>query len=238
MPNPHYVFLTGAGMSAESGIRTFRDNNGLWEDHDVMEVASPEGWARDRALVNRFYNARRAQLKEVEPNAPHLAIAQLEQHCAVSVVTQNVDDLHERAGSTRVLHLHGELRKVRSERPPHEVLEWTGPLTEQDRASDGSPLRPHIVWFGEEVPLLEEAAEIVSTADRVVVVGTSMQVYPAASLVAFANASAQLYYVDPHPQLNHELKQRSDLRVIAEAAGTALPRLVEQWVRDQKKPSR
>ena len=238
MPNPHYVFLTGAGMSAESGIRTFRDNNGLWEDHDVMEVASPAGWARDRALVNRFYNARRAQLKEVEPNAGHLAIAQLEQHCAVSIVTQNVDDLHERAGSTRVLHLHGELRKVRSERPPHEVLEWTGPLTEQDRASDGSPLRPHIVWFGEEVPLLEEAAEIVGTADRVVVVGTSMQVYPAASLVAFAHASAELYYVDPHPQLNHELRQRSDLRVIAEAAGTALPRLVEQWVRDQKKPSR
>ena len=227
MRPPTVTFLTGAGMSAESGVRTFRDNNGLWEDHDVMQVATPEAWARDRDLVNRFYNARRAQLAEVEPNAGHRAIAELEAHCTVHVVTQNVDDLHERAGSTGVLHLHGELRKVRSTADPSLVYDWIGPLTDDDRCALGSRLRPHVVWFGEAVPALEAAIPLVAAADVVVVVGTSMQVYPAASLVGFAADDAEVYYVDPAPSLNAELRASPRLRVIEDTAARALPGLAE-----------
>ncbi|MFK8054745.1 MAG: NAD-dependent deacetylase [Saprospiraceae bacterium] len=225
------TILSGAGMSAESGIRTFRDNNGLWEDHDVMDVASPQGWAKDSVLVNRFYNARRAQLKEVKPNAGHLALARLEASMPTHIITQNVDDLHERAGSKNVLHLHGELRKVRSCGNPKHVVEWGGDLTDQDRCPDGHPMRPHIVWFGEEVPALEAAIPLVAASDVVIVVGTSMQVYPAASLVGFAPDSAQVFYVDPHPSINHELSLRQNLRVIEDTAANALPSLVEQLIR-------
>ena len=156
------VVLTGAGVSAESGIRTFRDSNGLWEDHEVMDVASPEGWARDPELVLRFYNARRAQLKEVEPNAAHVAIKELESQFEVCVITQNVDDLHERAGSSNVLHLHGELTKARSTRDDSLIYDWTGDINLGDLCEDGHQLRPHIVWFGESVPALDQAASITS----------------------------------------------------------------------------
>jgi len=220
--------LSGAGMSAESGIRTFRDNNGLWEDHDVMDVASPEGWARDQALVNRFYNARRAQLKEVKPNAGHLALAELEKLQTVRIITQNVDDLHERAGSKNVLHLHGELRKVRSTGNPNYVVEWSRDLSASDKCPAGFQLRPHIVWFGEAVPALDAAIPLVQASDVVIVVGTSMQVYPAASLVGFAPAHAQVFYVDPYPQINHELSLRQNLQVIEDTAAGALPELCKR----------
>jgi NAD-dependent deacetylase len=225
------VVLSGAGMSAESGIRTFRDNNGLWEDHDVMTVASPQGWAADPALVNRFYNARRAQLAEVRPNAGHLALAELERKLPTQIITQNVDDLHERAGSTRVLHLHGELRKVRSVGDPSYVTSWEGDLTVEHSCPSGHQLRPHIVWFGEEVPALQEAIPLISQASTVLVVGTSMQVYPAAGLVGFAPNDADVYYIDPHPSINHELSLRKDLQVIESTAAVALPDLVHRLIR-------
>ena len=217
-------------MSAESGIRTFRDNGGLWEDHDVMDVASPAGWARDRALVNRFYNARRAQLLSVEPNDGHRALAELKRRFDVRIVTQNIDDLHERAGSTQVLHLHGELRKVRSTADPAVVLDWDGDLGDDNRCPRGSRLRPHVVWFGEQVPALPAAAETVGQAERVLVVGTSMQVYPAASLIDFAPAHAEVVYVDPRPSLNAELARRVNLRVVEGTAARVLPELVGKWL--------
>jgi len=224
-------------MSAESGIRTFRDNNGLWEDHEVMDVASPEGWARDRGLVNRFYNARRAQLDEVEPNAGHGALADLESHFDVRIITQNVDDLHERAGSTQVLHLHGELRKVRSTANPALVYPWKGDLTDDDRCAEGALMRPHIVWFGESVPALEEAVGLIAEASVVLVVGTSMQVYPAASLVGYAPRDAAVFYVDPAPQLNHELARLPQLRVIEDTAARALPKLKADLLEQGKAPN-
>lgn len=191
------VFLSGAGMSAESGIKTFRDNDGLWENHRVEDVATPEAWQRDRALVQKFYNQRRAQLLTVEPNRGHELIAQLEKDYNVKVVTQNVDDLHERAGSSDVLHLHGELMKVRSQIDSTYIVPWQADLTESDLCPQGKPLRPHIVWFGEDVPMFPKAVETVSQADICVVIGTSMQVYPAASLVDYAPAHAEVYYIDP-----------------------------------------
>lgn len=222
------VVLTGAGMSAESGIRTFRDANGLWEEHDVMEVASIDGWKRNPELVLRFYNLRRSQLKEVAPNAGHLALARLEQAYDVHIVTQNVDDLHERAGSRHVLHLHGELRKVRSTQYPELVYEWHDDLRLGDLCERGAQLRPHIVWFGEMVPLMEEAAAITAQADKVIIIGTSMQVYPAAGLVAYAKPKADIYYIDPNPSINYELSDRSHLQVITEKATIGVPRLVEE----------
>ena len=228
MSKPVLVVLSGAGMSAESGIRTFRDNDGLWEDHDVMDVASPEGWRRDPALVNRFYNARRAQLLAVEPNDGHRALVALERGYDVRVVTQNVDDLHERAGSRYVLHLHGELRKVRSVRDASVVLDWEGDLGADDRSPAGDPLRPHVVWFGEEVPALREAAALLARAARVLVVGTSMQVYPAAGLVGYAPPAAEVIYVDPRPSPNEALLRRGSLRVVEDTAARALPGLVDE----------
>lgn len=196
----HIVVLSGAGMSAESGLKTFRDNNGLWENHRVEEVASPEAWRRDRALVLRFYNERRKALLAAEPNEGHRIIAAWEKKHRVTVVTQNVDDLHERAGSTTVIHLHGELMKARSTVDPRLVYplrQWE--LKEDDRCEKGSPLRPHIVWFGEEVPLLAAAEDVVATADVLIVVGTSLQVYPAASLAFLAPAGARRILIDPRP---------------------------------------
>ncbi len=225
MSKPRLVVLSGAGVSAESGIRTFRDNSGLWEDHDVMDVATPEGFARDPVLVHRFYNARRAQLAEVSPNAAHFAIAGLEDAFEVSVITQNVDDLHERAGSKHVVHLHGELLKATSVGNPTYVADWTGDLGLDDVCPDGFPLRPHVVWFGEQVPAMELAAPLVARADAVVVVGTSMQVYPAAGLVSLADRGAAVYYVDPAPSLNPELSGLRHLRVITGRAAEELPRL-------------
>ena len=219
--------LTGAGVSAESGIRTFRASDGLWEDHRIDDVATPEGFARDPELVQRFYNARRAQLFGVEPNAAHRALVALEQAYRVDIITQNVDDLHERAGSTRVTHLHGELRKARSLRTG-KAHPWQGPITAADRCPAGGELRPHVVWFGEDVPLISTAAGLVSEADVVIIIGTSMQVYPAAGLVGFARPRTGIYYVDPAPTLNYELQGLDRLTVIERTAAGGVPPLVER----------
>ncbi len=222
------AILTGAGMSAESGINTFRDSNGLWENHDVMDVASPQGWEKNRKLVLDFYNARRKQLKEVEPNIGHLDLVKLESKYRVDIVTQNVDNLHERAGSSNILHLHGELTKVRSLGNPDLIYHWEEDLNEGDKCDEGHQLRPHIVWFGEQVPMLEPAVEIVSKADIVIIIGTSMQVYPAASLVGFANLGTDIYYIDPNPQINFELERSKNLTVMKEKASTGVSSLVEK----------
>ena len=219
------VALTGAGMSAESGLKTFRDADGLWEGHDVMQVASPGGWHRDPELVLDFYNQRRRQLFEASPNRGHELLAELEQHYSVDIVTQNVDDLHERAGSTRVLHLHGELLKVRSSRDERLVKDWTTDLVLGDLCELGSQLRPHIVWFGEAVPLLEPAAEITSQADIIIIIGTSMQVYPAASLIHYAKPGIPIYFIDPRPTISES--QFPNLTVFAETAVSGMQKLTE-----------
>jgi len=206
--NRKLVVISGAGMSAESGLKTFRDAGGLWEGYDIMEVASPEGWRKDRDTVLRFYNLRRAQLKEVKPNPAHEALAKLEKHFDVHIVTQNVDNLHERAGSNKVLHLHGELTKVRSTGDPRLIYNWEGDLNPGDCCDQGFQLRPHIVWFGEPVPAFESAVNIVSQADIVAIIGTSLQVYPAASLIAYCNAE-RIFYIDPKPSVNYELGRTS-----------------------------
>lgn len=193
------VVLSGAGMSAESGLRTFREMGGLWEEHDVYEVASPGGWQRDRSMVLRFYNQRRKQLLETHPNQGHLDLVELEQDFEVRIVTQNVDDLHERAGSSHILHLHGELRKSRSTVNSDLVYDIEGwELKEGDLCEEGSQLRPHVVWFGEAVPAIEEAARVVSKADIFVIIGTSMNVYPAAGLINYAPSHAPIYIIDPN----------------------------------------
>lgn len=214
------VILTGAGMSAESGLKTFRDAGGLWEGHDVMEVASPEGYRNDPALVLEFYNQRRRQLKEVSPNLGHLNLKKLEAHFHVDIVTQNVDDLHERAGSTHVLHLHGQLRKVRSTYDPNLIYNWEEDLVLGDRCEKGSQLRPHIVWFGEAVPMIEEAIHIVRKADILVIIGTSMQVYPAAGLIDYIQWNTPIYFIDPKPAIRED--QYRNLTIIENnaAAGT------------------
>ena len=198
--------LTGAGVSAESGVSTFRDSDGLWENHKVEDVASIEGWYRNPSLVLDFYNARRAQLADVRPNAAHRAIAELENEYKVTVVTQNVDNLHERAGSTRVIHLHGELTKVRPENCCNDrdgfseetVFDiGTDSITIGDLAPNGAQLRPHIVWFGEAVPKIESAIDAVEAADVLLIVGTSLQVYPAAGLYCYAKADTPIYIIDP-----------------------------------------
>ena len=196
------VVLTGAGISAESGINTFRDANGLWEGHDIMEVASPIGFENNPTLVLDFYNKRRQQLFEVEPNEAHHNLKRLESQYEVHIITQNVDDLHERANSSNILHLHGELLKARSSAVNDFICHWEKDINLGDRAEDGSQLRPHIVWFGEDVPLLEKAVEITEEADILVVIGTSMQVYPAASLINFIKDGTSIYFIDPKPFVN------------------------------------
>lgn len=193
------VVLSGAGMSAESGLRTFREMGGLWEEYDVYKVASPGGWEKDRDLVLRFYNERRKQLIETDPNRGHSALAEMEQDYDVTIITQNIDDLHERAGSTKILHLHGELRKARSTADPSLVYEIDGwELNSGAVCEKGSQLRPHVVWFGEAVPAIEEAAEIVSQADLFVIIGTSMNVYPAAGLINYVPQGTPVYIIDPN----------------------------------------
>ena len=192
------VILSGAGVSAESGVQTFRGGNGLWDGHKVEDVASPRGWNMNQQLVLDFYNKRRAELLTVEPNDAHKIIAELEKDFDVQIITQNVDDLHERAGSTNVLHLHGELLKARSTVKDEYVIDWFGDMTEDDIDDEGDQLRPHIVWFGEDVPMMNTATRIIKTADIVIIIGTSMQVYPAANLVYHTHAP-DIYYVDPDP---------------------------------------
>lgn len=194
------VILSGAGMSAESGVATFRDAGGLWEGHDVMEVASPEGFRRNPALVLDFYNQRRRQLHTVHPNKGHTIIAGLEADFDVTVITQNVDDLHERAGSTNIVHLHGELLKARSLNNLYDVIEWKEDIYLGDRhPASGHQLRPHIVWFGEAVPAIPEAIGIVEQAEYLIVIGTSLQVYPAAGLMDYAQPNVPIFYIDPNP---------------------------------------
>ncbi|MBN2746186.1 MAG: NAD-dependent deacylase [Bacteroidales bacterium] len=198
---PNLIILTGAGISAESGIKTFRDMGGLWENYSIEEVATPQAWRKNPQLVLDFYNARRKQLLEVEPNDAHKILVDLENAFNVWIITQNVDDLHERAGSSNVLHLHGELKKVRSESNDFLIKELDGwELKMGDLAEDGAQLRPHIVWFGEAVPKIDEAVEIVRTADFFVIIGTSMQVYPAAGLINYVPNGCKIYYIDPHAE--------------------------------------
>ena len=197
------VILTGAGMSQESGIRTFRDSDGLWEEYKITDVATPEAWERNPELVMKFYNDRRKQLYESDPNAGHLGLVDLEQDFDVRIITQNIDDLHERAGSSNVLHLHGELKKARSSVDESLIYDIDGwELKFGDRCAKGSQLRPHIVWFGEAVPAIEDAISIVEEADILVVIGTSLNVYPAAGLVSYAPKGTPIFLIDPaRPQL-------------------------------------
>ena len=222
------VVLTGAGMSAESGLQTFRDANGLWEGHDIMEVASPIGWEKDKNLVLDFYNKRRAQLLQVSPNTGHKALVQLEQYFDVTIVTQNIDDLHERAGSKNILHLHGELLKVRSTKNEQLIYNWKKDLIIGDFCEENHQLRPHIVWFGEEVPMLDKAIEYVATADILIIVGTSMQVYPAASLVHFIKPKTPIYFIDPNPSITQN--QYQNLRIIPEKASTGVLKIVKELI--------
>ena len=214
------VVLTGAGISAESGIKTFRDSDGLWEGHNVMDVATPEGWQKNKTLVLDFYNQRRRQLFEVKPNRGHEILAELENHFDVHIITQNVDDLHERAGSSNVLHLHGELLKARSTKNPDYILDWKDNLNLGDCDPNGNQLRPHIVWFGEAVPALDEAVHLTQQADIFAVIGTSLQVYPAAGLIDFANFNVPVFYIDPKPAQVANIGKR--LEIIAEPASVGM----------------
>lgn len=223
------VVLTGAGISAESGIKTFRDEDGLWEGHDVTEVATPEGWNKNPNLVLDFYNQRRRQLKNVHPNKAHFLLAELEQHFEVHIITQNVDDLHERAGSSSVLHLHGELKKVRSVANESLIINWETDIKLGDMATDGKQLRPHIVWFGEAVPKLEDAAILVQKADFCVIIGTSMQVYPASGLIDFVANNKPIYFIDPNPAI----KTTSQIKVIAKKATEGMKQIFQELINTQ-----
>jgi NAD-dependent deacetylase len=225
------AILTGAGISAESGVKTFRDAGGLWEGHNVVEVASPEGWAKDKNLVLEFYNQRRRQLLEVEPNDGHKALVELEQKYITAIITQNVDDLHERAGSSNIIHLHGELLKVRSTGDETLVYNWTKDLNLGDTCPEGFQLRPHIVWFGEAVPMLQNAIKEIITSDVMIIIGTSMQVYPAAGLVSVLPKYSPIYYIDPNPNISFELSIASNLTVIKESATTGVRKVVDQLLK-------
>jgi NAD-dependent deacetylase len=216
------VVLTGAGMSAESGIKTFREADGLWEGHDVMKVASPEGFKNYPDLVFDFYNQRRRQLLEVSPNKAHKNLVTLENFLNVEIITQNIDDLHERAGSKKVTHLHGELLKVRSTIDENLILEWKKDLHLGDVCSKGNQLRPHIVWFGEMVPMLDKAIALATKADILMIIGTSMKVYPAASLINYVKPNTPIFFIDPKPNISNN--HFNNLTIIDEIAsvGTAL----------------
>ena len=222
------VVLTGAGMSAESGLKTFRDADGLWEGHDVMEVATPEAFERNPELVLEFYNQRRRQLLTVEPNEAHRALAKLEEHYQVQIVTQNVDDLHERAGSSDVLHLHGELLKARSVGNESNIVIRRDDILLGDLCEEGYQLRPHIVWFGEAVPMLDKAINITQSADILIIIGTSMQVYPAASLINFINDGTPIYFIDPRPSIQEG--RIENLKIIPKTAVEGVPTLVDSLI--------
>lgn len=218
------VVLSGAGMSAESGLSTFRDNNGLWEQYNVYEVATPEAWHNNQEIVLEFYNQRRKQLLDVKPNTGHLALAELEDTFDVSIITQNVDDLHERAGSSNVLHLHGELKKVRSSIDPEYIIPLHGwKLKKGDLCPKGSQLRPHVVWFGEDVPMILPASEIIQTAEVLLVVGTSLNVYPAAGLINHAPKNIPIYLIDPS-----EVETTIQVNHLKNTAANALPNLANE----------
>ncbi|MGR6086909.1 MAG: SIR2 family NAD-dependent protein deacylase [Arcticibacter sp.] len=220
------VVFTGAGMSAESGIKTFRDSGGLWEEHDIKDVATPEAWSRNPDLVTQFYNQRRKQMLESSPNEGHLALARLETKYDVSIITQNVDDLHERAGSSNVMHLHGELSKCGSTADPNLVYDVDGwELTADSKCELGSRLRPHIVWFGEDVPMMIPAIQLTSISDIFIIIGTSLEVYPAAGLATRAPSESIKYYIDPNASSLSNIK---NLTIVREKSGVALPQLVDE----------
>lgn len=221
------IILTGAGISAESGIQTFRDAGGLWEGYRIEDVATPDAWRRNPGLVLDFYNERRRQLLNVQPNEAHKALVELERSHDVVVITQNVDDLHERAGTRNVIHLHGELLKARSVEHEELVYSWTTDLQLGDLCERGFQLRPHIVWFGEMVPMLERAVEEIMQADIVLVIGSSMQVYPAAGLITYAPPAAAIYYIDPRPSINFELSHRKGLQIIPKVASLGVREVVD-----------
>ena len=220
------VVLTGAGISAESGIKTFRDSDGLWEGHNVHDVATPEGFRKNPELVLDFYNQRRRQLHTVKPNLGHETLAALEKDFEVYIITQNVDNLHEIAGSTNVLHLHGELLKVRSAKDENLILDWKTDLNLGDFDSKGNQLRPHIVWFGEAVPALDDAIAIAQQADFFAVIGTSLQVYPASGLLHYTKKNVPVFYIDPKPATIYDLQ--NPLEVIAMNASEGVPLLREK----------
>jgi NAD-dependent deacetylase len=226
--NKKIVVLSGAGMSAESGIKTFRDADGLWEGYDIMEVASINAWHNTPELLTEFYNQRRMQLADVRPNLGHIALAELEQYFNVHIVTQNVDDLHERAGSSKIIHLHGELRKMRSMGDELEIIDIGYRSSEYgEKTLNGELLRPHIVWFGEEVPMMENAIEKIEDADILIVVGTSLEVYPAAGLLHYFPIENPIFLIDPN---RHENLSKSNLRLIKSTAAEALPQLAEMLI--------
>ena len=229
------VVLTGAGISAESGIKTFREADGLWEGHDIMEVASPIGWNKNAELVLNFYNKRRAQLLTVKPNKAHEILAELEEHFDIQIITQNVDDLHERAGSNKIVHLHGELLKVRSISNENFVIDWKHDLNLGDFDLEGNQLRPHIVWFGEDVPMIEHAIDIVETADILIIIGTSLQVYPAAGLMNYVNQNVPVYYIDPKPATIYDLP--NELKVLPLTAVEGMKIIKEELVNSIQKTS-
>lgn len=228
---PKLVISSGAGVSAESGISTFRDSGGLWEQYDVMEVASHEGYLRNPALIHRFYNDRRKQAAKAQPNAAHIAIARLEEFFDVTVITQNVDTLHEKAGSSKVIHLHGRLDAVQAADNPDKVFILDNPDAETtpETVIDGHKVRPHIVFFGEAVPFFEPATEIVRQADVFVIIGTSLSVYPAASLLHYVRPGVPVYYIDPHPAANVP----ANVNVLAMPATAGMERLSEILTRKQ-----
>ena len=199
MSKKNLIVLTGAGISAESGLKTFRDSDGLWMGYDVYEVASPQGWQKNKELVLDFYNQRRKEVAKALPNTAHKAIADLEQYFAVTIITQNIDNLHERAGSKKVIHLHGEIFKMRSEQDENTFYEISGDIQLGDKAPDGFQLRPHVVWFGEQVPMIEEAAGVLPSADIFILAGTSLQVYPAAGLIDYLPRGIPKYIIDNNP---------------------------------------
>ncbi|HHZ64737.1 MAG TPA: NAD-dependent deacylase [Flavobacteriales bacterium] len=220
------VVLTGAGISAESGLSTFRDSGGLWEEYNVYEVATPEAWEKDQKLVLDFYNQRRKQVLEAEPNAAHYALASLEEKFNVTIITQNVDDLHERAGSTNIIHLHGEITKAQSSVDPslvYDIEDWE--LKSGKKCEKGSQLRPYIVWFGEAVPKMTDASIITESAAKLIIIGTSLNVYPAAGLIDIAGKQIDKYLIDPNEMNVGGVK---NLTIIKEKASTGVPKLAEE----------
>ncbi|GAB4134273.1 MAG: NAD-dependent deacetylase [Bacteroidia bacterium] len=230
--SPNIVVFSGAGISAESGISTFRDSGGLWEKYDIRDVATPEAWTKNPRLVLDFYNQRRKQVLEAEPNQAHIALAKLQDYFKVQIITQNVDDLHERAGSKNVLHLHGEITKARSTKNPHLIYPLNGwELKFGDVCELGSQLRPHIVWFGEMVPEMERAQELAADADIFIIVGTSLNVYPAAGLVHYTAEQCSKFIIDPNEIQNNLIH---NIEYIREKAGTGLPVLVDRIIQQYK----
>ena len=227
MEKKHIVILTGAGISAESGIKTFRDSDGLWMGHDINDVATPRGFDKNPALVLDFYNQRRREVKKANPNSAHTGLADLEEKFDVTIITQNIDDLHERGGSKNIIHLHGEIFKMRSTSDKLKIYQIDGDILIGDLADDGSQLRPHIVWFEEEVPLIETAVEMVRTADIFVVIGTSLQVYPAAGLIDVVKDNIPKYVIDKKIPAVHHLKNIIALEGTASAGVARLIKILD-----------